>query len=142
MSHKTVELPEAEVTVQIPFHDVDLMEIAWHGHYVKYFEIARDELLEGIGYNHREMRDSGFAWPVIELKMRYAKPASLGQRIKVRARIVEYELRLKISYLVTDLATGARLTRGHTIQVAVEMSTQELVLGSPPILFEKLGVTE
>lgn len=142
MSRKAVDLPETEVTIQVPFHDVDLMEIAWHGHYVKYFEIARDALLEGIGYNHREMRDSGFAWPVIELKMRYAKPASLGQRIKVRARIVEYELRLKISYLVTDLATGARLTRGHTVQVAVDMSNQELVLGSPPILFEKLGVTE
>ena len=142
MSRKAVDLPETEVTIQVPFHDVDLMEIAWHGHYVKYFEIARDALLEGIGYNHREMRDSGFAWPVIELKMRYAKPASLGQRIKVRARIVEYELRLKISYLVTDLATGTRLTRGHTVQVAVDMSNQELVLGSPPILFEKLGVTE
>lgn len=128
--------------LQVPFHDVDIMEIAWHGHYVKYFGIARDQLLQEIGYGYREMRESGIAWPVIELKMRYAKPARLGQNIKVSARIVEYEMRLKIAYLVSDLETGARLTRGHTIQVAVDVESQEMMLGSPPVLLEKLGVVE
>ncbi len=31
----------AEVTFDIPFHDVDLMGIVWHGHYAKYLEVAR-----------------------------------------------------------------------------------------------------
>ena len=34
-------LPEAEIIIRVPFHDVDLMEVVWHGHYAKYFEIAR-----------------------------------------------------------------------------------------------------
>lgn len=136
-----MDLPEADVEIQIPFHDVDLMEVAWHGHYVKYIEIARGALLDKIGYNYREMRDSGFAWPVVELKLRYVKPARLGQSVRVLASLIEYEMRLKIGYLVTDLATGGRLTRGHTIQVAVDMKNQEMVLGSPAILFEKLGVS-
>ena len=37
---------KATVQVKVPFHDIDIMEIAWHGHYVKYFEIARCELFE------------------------------------------------------------------------------------------------
>lgn len=27
--------------IDVPFFDVDSMNIAWHGHYVKYLEIAR-----------------------------------------------------------------------------------------------------
>ncbi len=142
MKPNTVALPEAEVTIQVPFHDVDVMEVVWHGHYVKYFEIARSALLEKINYNYREMRESGFAWPVIELKMRHAKPARLGQRLKVRARLVDYETRLKIAYLVTDGESGRRLTRGHTVQVAVDMSNQEMLLASPKVLTDRLETSQ
>jgi acyl-CoA thioester hydrolase len=133
-------LPEAEVIVEIPFHDVDLLEVAWHGHYAKYFEIARGALLDTIDYNYREMRDSGYAWPVIELKVRYVQPGRFGQKIKVKAFMTEYELRLKIDYLITDAETGDRLTKAHTVQAAVDMATQELLLASPPVLLEKLGI--
>jgi len=89
-------LPEAEVRLTVPFHDVDVMEIVWHGHYAKYFEIARCALLDKFAYNYVEMKASGYAWPIIELKTRYIKPARFGQDILVRARIAEYELRLKV----------------------------------------------
>lgn len=133
-------LPEAEVRLTIPFHDVDVMEIVWHGHYAKYFEIARCALLDKVAYNYVEMKASGYAWPIIELKSRYIKPARFGQDILVRAQIAEYELRLKINYLIVDAETGNRLTRGHTVQVAVDLERQELLLASPPVLLEKLGV--
>jgi acyl-CoA thioester hydrolase len=133
-------LPEAEVRITVPFHDVDVMEIVWHGHYAKYFEIARCALLDTIDYNYLQMKESGYAWPIIELKTRYIKPAAFGQDILVRARIADYELRLKIDYLITDAASGKRLTKGHTVQVAVDAERGELLLASPPILLRKLGV--
>lgn len=140
MSRAATGLPEAEVRLNIPFHDVDPMEIVWHGHYAKYFEIARCALLDKISYNYVEMKESGYSWPVIELKTRYIKPARFGQDILVKAKITEYELRLKIDYLIVDAEHGTRLTKGHTVQVAVNMARQELLLASPPILLEKLGV--
>jgi len=140
MTRDAIKLPQTEVAVVIPFHDVDLMGVAWHGHYAKYFEIARCALLDQISYNYQEMRDSGFAWPIIEMKLRYAKPARFGQKIMVKARLVEYELRLKIDYVITDAESGERLTKGHTIQVAVDAQAEELLLSSPAILYEKLGI--
>jgi acyl-CoA thioester hydrolase len=140
MTRDAIKLPQTEVAVVIPFHDVDLMGVAWHGHYAKYFEIARCALLDQISYNYQEMRDSGFAWPIIEMKLRYAKPARFGQKIMVKARLVEYELRLKIDYVITDAESGERLTKGHTIQVAVNAQAEELLLSSPAILYEKLGI--
>jgi len=128
------------IDLEIPFHDVDMMEIVWHGHYAKYFEIARCALLDTINYNYPQMRDSGYAWPVIDLRIRYAKPATFRQIITVRAEIVEWENRLKINYLITDKQSGARLTKGHSIQVAVDMATQQMCFASPAVLLEKLGL--
>ena len=131
---------QASIDVQIPFHDVDMMEVVWHGHYAKYFEIARCALLEKIDYNYPQMRDSGYAWPVIDLRVRYVHPAVFGQVITVNAHIVEWENRLKINYLITDKHSGLRLTRGSSVQVAVDMATREMCFVSPAVLFEKLGL--
>lgn len=131
---------QAESYIDIPFHDVDVMAIAWHGHYVKYFEIARCALLDKIDYNYLQMRASGFAWPVIDLRIRYAQPLRFQQKIKIIATLVEWENRLKINYLIEDAATGQRLTKGYTVQVAVDMQNQEMLLASPAVLLDKLGL--
>jgi acyl-CoA thioester hydrolase len=130
----------AEIEVQVQFYDLDPMEIVWHGNYVKYLEIARCALLDSIDYNYTQMKESGYAWPVIDLHLRYVKPAVFGQRLKLKASIVEWENQLKIDYLIADAASGFRLTRASTTQVAVDMRTREMCFVSPPILFEKLGV--
>jgi len=135
----TKSIHQTTIDLEIPFHDVDMMEVVWHGHYAKYFEIARCALLDKINYNYPQMRDSGYAWPVIDLNMRYIKPVAFGQIISVQAALVEWENRLKINYLITDKDTGARLTKGHSIQVAVDMQTKAMCFESPRVLFEKLG---
>ncbi len=133
---------EASIDIEIPFHDVDVLEVVWHGHYCKYFEIARCKLLEQIDYNYRQMRDSGYTWPVIDLRLRYIKPARFGQIVTVRASLVEWEHRLKIDYLIVDKATGSRLTKGYSIQIAIDMRKEEMCFESPSVLWDKLGVTK
>lgn len=130
----------AETEMQVQFFDLDPMEIVWHGNYVKYLEVARCALLDKIGYNYEQMRDSGYMWPIIEMNLRYAGPAAFGQRLLLRAEIVEWENRLRIDYLVSDAASGKRLNRATTTQVAVDLKTGEMCFASPSILFEKLGV--
>ncbi len=142
MSKVNGALPQAEALVQVPFHDVDLMAVAWHGHYHKYFEIGRSALLDVFSYNYQEMKDPGYAWPVVDVHLRYVKPARLGQKLRVTATLKEYDLRLKINYLITDAVTGKRLTKGHTIMVPVDMETGELYLGTPKILLDKLGIEQ
>jgi acyl-CoA thioester hydrolase len=130
----------AEVEMQVQFFDLDPMQIVWHGNYVKYLEVARCALLDSIDYNYPQMQASGYAWPVIDMNLRYVGAASFGQRLKLRAEIVEWENRLKIDYLITDAASGKRLNRASTTQVAVDTASGEMCFVSPPVLFEKLGV--
>lgn len=131
----------AEVEMQVQFFDLDPMQIVWHGNYVKYLEVARCALFDKIDYNYEQMRASGYAWPIIEMNLRYAGPAAFGQRLLLRAEIVEWENRLRLDYLITDAASGKRLNRATTTQVAVDIASGEMCFASPAILFEKLGVS-
>ena len=123
-----------DTEILVPFFDVDTMNVVWHGHYVKYLEVARCALLDRIGHNYDAMVASGYAWPVIDLQLRYVRGAVFGQKLNVRASLVEWENRLKINYLISDLATGERLTRACSVQVAVDMSSREMQLASPKVL--------
>jgi len=129
-----------EVEMSIPFHDVDAMGVVWHGNYFRYFEIAREALLRKFNYGYREMKASGYLWPVVDTRVKYRAVLTFEQTIRVRATLEEIENRLRIAYQIFDARSGKRLTTAYTIQVAVEESSQEMSFVSPPILFERLGV--
>ena len=130
----------AEIEIVPAFYDLDPMEIVWHGHYVKYMELARCALLERFDYGYPQMRESGYAWPVVDLRVKYVRSLSFGQRITVRAEIVEWENRLRIDYLMRDSATGERVNKSSSIQVAVDLATREMCYVCPPVLWQRLGV--
>ena len=133
-------MPEltATIDVEVPFHDVDSMQVAWHGHYVKYFELARCALLRRFDYDYPQMQTSGYLWPIVECHLKYVRPALYGQKLSVQASLLEYENRIKIAYQIRDIESGERMTKGHTIQVAVDAATRELQFVSPPEVFRKL----
>ena len=128
----------ASIQVEVPFHDVDAMNVAWHGHYVKYFEIARCALLRLFDYDYPEMKASGYLWPVVECHLKYVRPALYNQQLRVEATLLEYENRIKIGYEIFDVKSGERLTKGHTVQVAIDAITHELQYVSPAIVFKNL----
>jgi acyl-CoA thioester hydrolase len=128
----------ADVELTIPFHDVDSMGITWHGNYLRYFEIARCRLLDTLGYNYRDMQASGYAWPIVDLQIKYVKSSTFDQQVIVSAALVEWENRLRINYQILDANTKARITKGYTIQAAVEMKTQELCFETPEVFQQKI----
>tara|TARA_R110000823_G_scaffold171736_9_gene304182 strand:- start:22700 stop:23116 length:417 start_codon:yes stop_codon:yes gene_type:complete len=126
------------IELEIPFHDVDSMNVVWHGHYTRYIELARCKLLESFGYGYREMWASGFLWPVVDLRLKYVRSARFGQIIRIEAHLVEWEYRLRIRYRIADAHSGEKLSTGYTTQVAVAADSGEMCYQSPPILAEKL----
>ena len=103
-------------------------------------DAARSALLAQFDYDYPRMRDSGFGWPVVDMRLKYVRPAAFGQRLKIKASITEWENRLRIDYLIRDAHTGEKLNSAYTIQVAVDMQTREMRFVCPPVLWERLGV--
>jgi acyl-CoA thioester hydrolase len=125
--------PLVETTeVEVAFHEVDLMAVVWHGHYLKYLELARWRLMDRIGYGFAAMRSSGYLWPIIESHIRHVRSAAYGERLEVTASLVEWESRLAINYLISNSESHSRVARARTVQVAVRGATGELQFMCPP----------
>lgn len=128
----------AFIDKEVPFYDVDAYQVVWHGHYPKYFEEARCALLEKIGYDYQTMEKTGYAFPVVDLRVRYVSPIVFKQKVRVLATMKEWEQRLVINYLISDRTTGARLTKGYTTQVAILMPENITQYVSPPDLIRRV----
>ncbi len=128
----------ASVEVEVPFHDVDLVGVVWHGHYLKYLENARWALMDRIGFNLEQMIASGFSWPVVSVQVKYVRAARYGDRLRVQASLVEWETRLGVNYLIVDCRDDARVGRAQTVQVAVDKQSQAMLWASPPCLVDRV----
>lgn len=128
----------ATTEITVPFQDLDPMQVVWHGNYFRYFEAVRAELLRAIDYDYPQMNESGFAWPIVDTRVKFIQPARYAQVLRADARLEEWENRLKISYSIRDAGDDSRLTTGHTIQCAVCIRTGELQFVTPPALRERV----
>lgn len=120
-----------ESQVEVPFYDIDPMNIVWHGNYIKYMERARCAMLEELGYNYPTMQEHGHGWPIVKLDCKYIRPATFGQIIQIECAIVEFESCLKIRYILRDLVSRTKLTLAHTTQVAVRLDNGEMQFQTP-----------
>jgi acyl-CoA thioester hydrolase len=127
-----------DTVIKAQFYDLDPMDIVWHGNYARFLEQGRCEALDRLGFNYTQMRESGFAFPIVEMRLKYVAPIRFRQEFVVTTTLMEYENRLRFDYVIRDLGTGTVLTRARTIQVAVRIDTGELCLESPPALIDKV----
>jgi acyl-CoA thioester hydrolase len=113
------------------------MQVVWHGNYVKYFELARCALLDALGYGYLEMRNSGFAFPVTNVSVKYINPLRYGDVVHAKATLAEYENCLKIKY---ELRNGAGLltTKGESSQMAFDIAKNESCFVCPACFVEKV----
>ena len=130
----------AEIEVSPAFHDLDPMDVVWHGHTLKYLELARCALLQSFDYDYPQMRESGYVWPIVDLRCKYVRSARYGQRLRVRAELTEWEMRMRIDYVIRDAETDDVVTRAHTLQVAVEIASGEMSYATPEVFRRRLGL--
>lgn len=120
-----------DVEFPVEFYDVDSMQIVWHGNYVKFMEVARCALLSELHYDYTAMERSGYAWPVVDLHLKYIRPLRFLDRCRITATLAEYENCLKIRYVFRNAETGAIVNKAESMQMAVEMKTMESCFVSP-----------
>lgn len=124
--------------IKVPFHDVDSMEVVWHGYYPKYLEIARCDLLDTLEFNYTNMRDSGYAWPIVDMRIKYIRSLKFDQVMNITATIDEWENRLKILYVISDAETDTVLSKAHTTQMAIAIDTGETCFETPLSFRQKI----
>lgn len=72
---------------RVRYADTDRMDVVYHGAYIPMLEAARVETLREIGWVYSEMEKSGVMLPVIDLNMKYHKPAKYDQILSIESYI-------------------------------------------------------
>jgi acyl-CoA thioester hydrolase len=128
----------AETEIAIEFYDLDPLRVVWHGNYINYFEIGRRALLEKIGYSYDEMEKSGYAFPVVEISVKYLGPLRFRDRARIKAILAEYENCLMIRYEIYNAQTGLLTTKGLSTQMAYDIMKNESHFVCPEVLIKKV----
>ena len=131
-------LVTATAEAQAQFHDIDPMNVVWHGNYPRFMELARVALLDEIDYSYAAMVESGYAWPVVEMNIRYAHPILLRETVLVTAGLTEWENRLRIDFEIRNKDTRKRLCKAYSVHVAVDMADQTMQWETPEVFRRKV----
>ncbi len=124
--------PLVEVELQIPFHDLDPMQIVWHGNYMKYFEHARQKLFDNSGIDlYKEAKEQGYIFPIVKTSVKYIKPLRFRDRISVSARLKEARRMIILEFEITRLPERELCARATSEQLAVRASDQRLLFNIP-----------
>lgn len=79
---KVLRLP-----VRVYYEDTDAGGVVYHTGYIRFFERARTEWLREMGYSQQQLaEEAGVLFTVVDLAVRYVKPARLDDMLEVLAR--------------------------------------------------------
>ena len=130
-------LHEVHLEFEVPFHDVDVLGIVWHGHYYKYMELGRTALLRARGLDVREIRDLGHRLLVVDSHCRHTFPLHYADRVRVNAWFVSVAPRLVVAYRIRNLTQDRCSARGQTILVTTDADGRMLP-ETPDALLQRL----
>ncbi len=128
----------AETLIEVPFYDLDPMNVVWHGNYIKYLEVARCDLLAKIGYTYDNMKIDGFAYPVATMNLKFIKPSVFSQKLKIKTTIEDVEPALNIKYEIFDAETNEKIFKAKSMQICVDTKTRESIYSAPENFLKKL----
>ena len=123
---------KATVKHLIPFHDIDIMHIVWHGNYFKYFEQGRTALMQSVGLDWPYLKELGIAMPIVDATAKYRKALTYNESIWISASIKEYIYpALEIYYEIGQEHHAKPCITGVTRQVYLDIATRETLLQVP-----------
>jgi acyl-CoA thioester hydrolase len=123
-----------EVELEVPFHDVDGLHVVWHGHYYKYFEIARTALFRACQLDVPDMIELGYKMVVIDSQCRHVYPLRYGDKFRVSASFKEVEYRLHVHFELFNLTAQRRAAKGHTKLATLDAAGNLLLATPAPML--------
>lgn len=112
-----------ETKIRVRYGETDQMGYVYYGNYCQYFEVARVEMLRSLGVSYKSLEDSGVMLPVLDLQIKYIKPAFYDDELTIVTSLKEMPgVRIQFEYQIKN-AAGDILNLASTTLVFVEKTT-------------------
>ncbi len=123
--------------VKIRYAETDQMGVVHHGNYPQYLEIARLEWLSELGVSYKIMEEEGIMLPVYELNLKYIKPVTFDEKIRIETRLHEMpNVKIIFDYLVYN-EKEELVTSASSVLVFMDAKTRR-PMRCPEYILEKL----
>ncbi len=80
---------ESTTQIRVRYAETDQMNVVYYGNYAQYFEVGRVESIRQLGYTYKDMETSGVIMPVVEMHVRYLRPATYDDLLTVKTTLRE-----------------------------------------------------
>lgn len=123
----------SESQVRVRYGETDQMQYVYYGNYPLYYEVGRVETLRKLGFPYKKLEDEGIMLPVIDLQVKYIKPAYYDELLTIKTIIKEKpSVRITFDYEIYN-EKSELINKGMTVLVAINKTTNR-----PTKLPEKL----
>jgi acyl-CoA thioester hydrolase len=89
---------EFNTQVRVRYAEADPMNVVYYGNYAQYFEVGRVESLRNLGISYKGIEDMGIMLPVVELNIKYLRPAKYDDLLTIKSQIKELPTEHKIIF--------------------------------------------
>lgn len=122
---KQTETPQKQILsleydFQVPFYDLDGIQMVWHGNYVKYMEDAREKFGAKYGFEYLHIFNSGYLAPVADMRIKYRNSARISEVLTMKITYVPSRAaKMVFEYLITRKSDNAVIIEAETSQLFV-----------------------
>lgn len=97
------------------YYETDQMGCVHHSNYIRWFEEARTDLLEQVGFSYKRMEEIGIYSPVLSVHAEYKSMVRYQEVVNIESRVTYFNgLKFTISYRIEDALTKELKTIGES----------------------------
>ena len=113
------------ITLRPRYGEVDRMGYVYHANYVSYCHQARTELLRQLGICDKKLENKSIMLPVIEMNMKYHKPAKYDEVLTIKTQIKKMPVtRFQFEFEIKNNSGDLIFTANSTV-VFVDSNTRK-----------------
>ena len=104
------------IQIRVAYGDTDAMGVVYYANYLRWFEVARTEMMRHLGIAYKVMEEGGVFLPVSEVFCKYHRSARYDDLLIIETRIdFLKKVSLQFSYRILRVEDGAELVTGSTL---------------------------
>lgn len=127
---------EYETQVTVRYAETDQMKFAHHSNYIVWFELGRIGLMSSAGISYAALESDGYLLPVLEVGVRYHKPARFNDLLTIKTTIADKPgAKVKFDYQVLN-EQGSTLCTGFSLHSF--MNKQDRAIKPPMMFLQKI----
>ena len=112
---------------RVRYTETDQMGFAHHSNYLNYFEMARIEWLNKIGFSYAALERQGIVMPVVSVQINFKSPAYFDDPLTIKLFVNEIpKASIKIDYIIMN-ALKNEIANGSTTIAFLNIETNKPV---------------